>query len=68
MSPKIEEFNMNVKKILNEVTDLHDGPEDKFVVISRLVKLARTNGYPVGPDCVDYIAEVIMIVQEEWED
>ena len=68
MSPKIEEFNMNVKKILNEVTGLNDGPEDKFVVISRLVKLARTNEYPAGSDCVDYIAEVIMVVQEEWED
>ena len=62
-------YNARIKEILDRVTGWHDGPEDKYNVIARLVELARNGEYKEKPeDACDYITEVIMVVQEEWED
>jgi len=68
MNTQKEQFNKKVKEVLDKATGWHDGSEDKFVIISRLVMMARNGEFPAGLDMVDYIAETIMIVQEEWED
>ena len=66
MTKATEEFNKNIKEVMSKVTGWNDGPEDKYVIIDRLVGLARQGKY-VGVD-YDIVTEAIMSVQEEWEE